>query len=186
MAPGKWTRSSAAGVRFPGIFPPVAIGEKLLVGRRCREQHPPSAHAPSSSVPRRVLRASLRRSRATSQPAPPRTAPGRPRSTGIGLPLGEAAWRRTCPRYQDDVELIVLPAAKHPTRPTEPTSRTSGRLAAEAHAAQQRRARQVQSAEQARGYRGFAGVSHPGRAKERNMSPSDLKPPGDVAIRDLV
>jgi NTE family protein len=118
-----------AACSIPGIFPPVAIGEKLLVDGGV-VNNTPIRHAVELGA-ERVYVLPTQEPRYV-QPAPPRTALDAA-IHGIGLLLGSRL-EADISRYQDDVELIVLPAAN--TQHVQPTDfENSGRLAAEAHAA---------------------------------------------------
>jgi len=118
-----------AACSIPGIFPPVAIGEKLLVDGGV-VNNTPIRHAVELGA-ERVYVLPTQEPRYV-QPAPPRTALDAA-IHGIGLLLGSRL-EADISRYQGDVELIVLPAAN--TQHVQPTDfENSGRLAAEAHAA---------------------------------------------------
>jgi NTE family protein len=117
-----------AACSIPGIFPPVAIDGQLLVDggvvnntpiRQAVELGAQRVYVLPTQEPRYV------------QPAP-RTALDAA-IYGIGLLVGSRL-EADIFRYQDDVELIVLPAPN--TQHIQPTSfEHSSRLAAEAHAA---------------------------------------------------
>jgi NTE family protein len=118
-----------AACSIPGIFPPVAIGEKLLVDGGV-VNNTPIRHAVELGA-ERVYVLPTQEPRYV-QPAPPRTALDAA-IHAIGLLLGSRL-EADISRYQGDVELIVLPAAN--TQHVQPTDfENSGRLAAEAHAA---------------------------------------------------
>jgi NTE family protein len=117
-----------AACSIPGIFPPVAIGEQLLVDggvvnntpiRHAVELGAERVYVLPTQEPRHV------------QPAP-RTALDAA-IYGIGLLMGSRL-EADIFRYQRDVELVVLPAAN--TQHVQPTNfERSSQLAAEAHAA---------------------------------------------------
>jgi NTE family protein len=117
-----------AACSIPGIFPPVAIGEKLLVDGGV-VNNTPIRHAVELGA-ERVYVLPTQEPRYV-QPAP-RTALDAA-IYGIGLLLGNRL-EADIFRYQGDVELIVLPAAN--TQHVQPTDfEHSSRLAADAHAA---------------------------------------------------
>ena len=117
-----------AACSIPGIFPPVAVGEQLLVDggvvnntpiRQAVELGAERVYVLPTQEPRHV------------QPAP-RTALDAA-IYGIGLLMGSRL-EADIVRYQRDVELIVLPAPN--TQHVQPTNfERSSQLAAEAHAA---------------------------------------------------
>jgi NTE family protein len=118
-----------AACSIPGIFPPIAIGEKLLVDGGV-VNNTPIHHAVELGA-ERVYVLPTQEPRYV-QPAPPRTALDAA-IYGIGLLVGSRL-EADILRYQGDVELIVLPAAnKQHVQPTD--FEQSSRLAAEAHAA---------------------------------------------------
>jgi NTE family protein len=118
-----------AACAIPGIFPPVAIGEKLLVDGGV-VNNTPIRHAVELGA-ERVYVLPTQEPRFV-QPEPPRTALDAA-IYGIGLLVGSRL-EEDIVRYQGDVELIVLPAAN--TRHVQPTDfEHSSRLASEAHAA---------------------------------------------------
>jgi NTE family protein len=118
-----------AACSIPGIFPPVAIGEKLLVDGGV-VNNTPIRHAVELGA-ERVYVLPTQEPRYV-QPAPPRTALDAA-IYGISLLVGSRL-EADIFRYQGDVELIVLPAAN--TQHVQPTNfEHSSRLAAEAHAA---------------------------------------------------
>jgi NTE family protein len=117
-----------AACSIPGIFPPVAIGEQLLVDGGV-VNNTPIRHAVELGA-ERVYVLPTQEPRYV-QPAP-RTALDAA-IYGIGLLVGSRL-EADIFRYQGDVELIVLPAAN--TQHVQPTNfERSSRLAAEAHAA---------------------------------------------------
>jgi NTE family protein len=114
---------------IPGIFSPIAFGEKLLIDGGV-VNNTPIRHAVELGA-ERVYVLPTQELRYT-QPSPPRTALDAA-IYGIGLLLGSRL-EADISRYQDDVELIVLPAAN--TQHVQPTEfEHSSRLAAEAYAA---------------------------------------------------
>jgi NTE family protein len=118
-----------AACSIPGIFPPVAIGEKLLVDGGV-VNNTPIRHAVELGA-ERVYVLPTQEPRYV-QPAPPRTALDAA-IYGIGLLVGSRL-EADIFRYQGEVELIVLPAAN--TQHVQPTNfEHSSRLAAEAHVA---------------------------------------------------
>jgi NTE family protein len=117
-----------AACSIPGIFPPVAIGEQLLVDGGV-VNNTPIRHAVELGA-QRVYVLPTQEPRYV-QPAP-RTALDAA-IYGIGLLVGSRL-EADIFRYQGDVELIVLPAPN--TQHVQPTNfEHSSRLAAEAHAA---------------------------------------------------
>jgi NTE family protein len=117
-----------AACSIPGIFPPVAIGEQLLVDGGV-VNNTPIRHAVEFGA-ERVYVLPTQEPRYV-QPAP-RTALDAA-IYGIGLLMGSRL-EADIFRYQGDVELIVLPAAN--TQHVQPTNfERSRQLAAEAHAA---------------------------------------------------
>lgn len=118
-----------AACSIPGIFPPVAIGEKLLVDGGV-VNNTPIRHAVELGA-ERVYVLPTQEPR-YAQPSPPRTALDAA-IYGIGLLVGSRL-EADISRYQGEVELIVLPAAN--TLHVQPTDfEHSTRLAAEAHEA---------------------------------------------------
>jgi NTE family protein len=118
-----------AACSIPGIFPPVAIGEKLLVDGGV-VNNAPIRHAVELGA-ERVYVLPTQEPRYV-QPSPPRTALDAA-IYGIGLLVGSRL-EADISRYQGEVELIVLPAAN--TQHVQPTDfEHSTRLAAEAHEA---------------------------------------------------
>lgn len=117
-----------AACSIPGIFPPVAIGEQLLVDGGV-VNNTPIRHAVELGA-ERVYVLPTQEPRYV-QPAP-RTALDAA-IYGIGLLMGSRL-EADIFRYQGDVDLIVLPAAN--TQHVQPTNfERSRQLAAEAHAA---------------------------------------------------
>lgn len=118
-----------AACSIPGIFPPVVIGEKLLVDGGV-VNNTPIRHAVELGA-ERVYVLPTQESR-YAQPSPPRTALDAA-IYGIGLLVGSRL-EADISRYQGEVELIVLPAAN--TQHVQPTDfEHATRLAAEAHEA---------------------------------------------------
>jgi NTE family protein len=118
-----------AACSIPGIFPPVSIGDKLLVDGGV-VNNTPIRHAVELGAERIYVLPTQELPYA--QASPPRTALDAA-IYGLGLLIGSRL-EADIARYQDDVELIVLPAAN--TRQVQPTDFDhSSRLAAEAHAA---------------------------------------------------
>jgi NTE family protein len=118
-----------AACSIPGIFPPVAIGEKLLVDGGVVNNTPIRQAVELGAERVYVLPTQEPR---YAQASPPRTALDAA-IYAIGLLVGSRL-DADISRYQDDVELIVLPAAN--TGHVQPTDfEHSSRLAAEGHAA---------------------------------------------------
>jgi NTE family protein len=118
-----------AACSIPGIFPPVAIGEKLLVDGGV-VNNTPIRHAVELGA-ERVYVLPTQEPRYV-QPAPARTALDAA-IYGIGLLVGSRLEADVF-RYQGEVELIVLPAAN--TEHVQPTNfERSSQLAAEAYVA---------------------------------------------------
>jgi len=118
-----------AACSIPGIFPPIAIGDRLLVDGGV-VNNTPIRHAVELGA-ERVYVLPTQEPRYV-QPAPPRTALDAA-IYGIGLLVGSRL-EADILRYQGDVELIVLPTAN--ARHVQPTDfGHSSRLASEAHAA---------------------------------------------------
>jgi NTE family protein len=118
-----------AACSIPGIFPPVAIGEKLLVDGGV-VNNTPIRHAVELGAERVYVLAT--QEPGFAQPSPPRTALDAA-IYGIGLLVGSRL-EADIARYQDEVELIVLPTAN--PQNVQPTDfEHSSRLAAQAHAA---------------------------------------------------
>jgi NTE family protein len=118
-----------AACSIPGIFPPVAMGEQLLVDGGV-VNNTPIRHAVELGA-ERVYVLPTQEPRYI-RPDPPRTALDAA-IHAIGLLLGSRL-EADIFRYQSDVELIVLPAANpHNVQPTD--FEHSSRLAAEAYAA---------------------------------------------------
>jgi NTE family protein len=117
---------------IPGIFSPIALGEKLLIDGGV-VHNTPIRHAVELGAQRVYVLPTQERPYA--QPSPPRTALDAA-IYGIGLLLGTRL-EADISLYQDDVELIVLPAAN--ARRVQPTEfEHSSQLAAEAYAASRR------------------------------------------------
>jgi NTE family protein len=117
-----------AACSIPGIFPPVAMGEQLLVDGGV-VNNTPIRHAVELGAERVYVLPTQE----------PRCVPPAPQTAldaaiyGIGLLVGSRL-EADIFRYQDEVELIVLPAAN--ARHVQPTNfEHSNRLSAEAHAA---------------------------------------------------
>jgi NTE family protein len=120
-----------AACSIPGIFPPVAIGEKLLVDGGV-VNNTPIRHAVELGA-ERVYVLPTQEPHYT-QPAPPRTALDAA-IHGIGLLVGSRL-EADISRYESHVELIVLPATN--TQHVQPTDfEHSSQLAAEAYTASQ-------------------------------------------------
>jgi NTE family protein len=118
-----------ASCSIPGIFPPVAIGDKLLVDGGV-VNNTPIQHAVELGAERVYVLPTQVSSWA--QPGAPRTALD---AAIYGLALLVASrLEADIARYENDVELIVLPAAN--SLGVQPTDFDhSSRLTAEAHAA---------------------------------------------------
>jgi NTE family protein len=118
-----------ASCSIPGIFPPVAIGDKLLIDGGV-VNNTPICHAVELGAERIYVLPTMDRS--GPQLSPPRTALDAA-IYGISLLVGSRL-DADIARYGDDVELIVLPAAN--SRQVQPTDFDhSIPLAADAHAA---------------------------------------------------
>jgi NTE family protein len=118
-----------AACAIPGIFPPVAIGEKLLVDGGV-VNNTPIRHAVEMGAKRIYVLPT--QEPPYTQGSPPRTALDAA-IYAIGLLVGSRL-EADIARYRGDVELIVLPATN--TRHVQPTDfEHSSRLTAEAHAA---------------------------------------------------
>jgi NTE family protein len=129
MCDGPAVDAIVAACSIPGIFPPVAIGEKLLVDGGV-VNNTPIRHAVELGA-ERVYVLPTQEPRYV-QPAPPRTALDAA-IYGIGLLVGSRL-EADIFRYQGEVELIVLPAAN--TEHVQPTNfERSSQLAAEAYVA---------------------------------------------------
>jgi NTE family protein len=117
-----------AACSIPGIFPPVAIGGKLLVDGGV-VNNTPIRHAVELGAERVYVLP-------TQEPHYVQPAPRSALDAtiyGIGLLVGSRL-EADIFRYQDEVELIVLPATN--TQHVQPTNfECSSRLAGEAHAA---------------------------------------------------
>jgi NTE family protein len=118
-----------ASCSIPGIFPPVAIGERLLVDGGV-VNNTPIRHAVELGAERIYVLPTQGPS--YTQISAPRTALDAA-IYGLGL-LISSRLESDIARYGDDVELIVLPAPN--SRQVQPTDfDQSSRLTAEAHAA---------------------------------------------------
>jgi NTE family protein len=118
-----------AACSIPGIFPPVAIGEKLLVDGGV-VNNTPLRHAVELGAERIYVLPTQELPYA--QPSPPRTALDAA-IYALSLLIGSRL-EADVARYQHDVELIVLPAVN--TRQVQPTDFDhSSRLIADALAA---------------------------------------------------
>jgi NTE family protein len=117
-----------AACSIPGIFPPVAVGDKLLVDGGV-VNNTPIRHAVELGAERIYVLPTQEPPYA--QASPPRTALDAA-IYAIGVLLGSRL-EADVARYRRDVELIVLPATN--TRHVQPTDfEHSSRLTAEAHA----------------------------------------------------
>jgi NTE family protein len=120
-----------AACSIPGIFPPVSVGEKLLVDGGV-VNNTPISHAVELGAQRVYVLPTQELPYA--QVYPPRTALDAS-IYALGLLVGSRL-EADIARYQGDVELIVLPAAN--TQHVQPTDfNHSSRLTADAHAASQ-------------------------------------------------
>ena len=129
LCDGSAVDAIVAACSIPGIFPPVAIGERLLVDGGV-VNNTPIRHAVELGA-ERVYVLPTQEPRYV-QPAQPRTALDAA-IYGIGLLVGSRL-EADIFRYRSEVELIVLPAAN--TQHVQPTDfEQSSRLASEAHAA---------------------------------------------------
>jgi len=129
MCDGPAVDAIVAACSIPGIFPPVAIGEKLLVDGGV-VNNTPIRHAVELGA-ERVYVLPTQEPRYV-QPEPARTALDAA-IYGIGLLVGSRL-EADIFRYQGEVELIVLPAAN--TEHVQPTNfERSSQLAAEAYVA---------------------------------------------------
>jgi NTE family protein len=118
-----------AACSIPGIFPPVAVGEKLLVDGGV-VNNTPIRHAVELGAERVYVLPTQEPGYAP--PSPARTALDAA-ICGIALLVGSRL-EADISRYGSDVELIVLPAANsHHVQPTD--FEHSSRLTAEAYAA---------------------------------------------------
>jgi NTE family protein len=118
-----------AACSIPGIFPPVAVGEKLLVDGGV-VNNTPISHAVELGAERVYVLPT--QELGYSQPYPPRTALDAS-IYALGLLVGSRL-EADIARYQGDVELIVLPASN--TQHVQPTDFDhSSRLTADAYAA---------------------------------------------------
>jgi len=121
-----------AACSIPGIFPPVAIGDKLLVDGGV-VNNTPIRHAVELGAERIYVLPTQELPYA--QPSPPRTALDAA-IYALGLLIGSRL-EADIARYERDVELIVLPAIN--ARGVQPTDFDhSSLLAAEAHSASRR------------------------------------------------
>jgi len=118
-----------AACSIPGIFPPVSIGEKLLVDGGV-VNNTPISHAVALGAERVYVLPTQEPTYA--KPSPPRTALDAS-IYALGLLVGSRL-EADIARYQGQVELIVLPAPNtHYVQPTDFDHSTS--LSADAHAA---------------------------------------------------
>jgi NTE family protein len=118
-----------ASCSIPGVFPPVAIGEQLLVDGGI-VNNTPIRHAVELGAQRIYVLPTQEPSRA--QLSAPRTALDAA-IYGLGL-LVASRFKADIARYRSEAELIVLPAAN--SQDVQPTDFDhSRRLTAEAHAA---------------------------------------------------
>jgi NTE family protein len=118
-----------AACSIPGIFPPMAIGEKLLVDGGV-VNNTPISHAVELGAERVYVLPTQEAPYA--QPSPPRTALDAS-IYALGLLVGSRL-EADIARYGQEVELIVLPAPN--TQHVQPTDfEHSSRLTADAHAA---------------------------------------------------
>jgi NTE family protein len=127
MCEGPAVDAIVAACSIPGIFPPVAIAEKMLVDGGV-VNNTPIGHAVELGA-ERVYVLPTQEPRYV-QPASPRTALDAA-IYGIGLLVGSRL-EADLFRYQDEVELIVFPAAN--SQHAQPTNfECSSQLAAEAY-----------------------------------------------------
>jgi len=118
-----------ASCSIPGIFPPVAIGDRLLVDGGV-VNNTPIRHAVELGAERVYVLPT--QEPGCARPAAPRTALDAA-IYGLGL-LVASRLEADIARYEGDVELIVLPAAN--SQRVQPTDfEHSSRLTAQAHAA---------------------------------------------------
>ena len=118
-----------AASSIPGIFPPVSMGEKLLVDGGV-VNNTPISHAVELGAERVYVLPT--QEPPFAQPSPPRTALDAS-IYALGLLVGSRL-EADIARYQGQVELIVLPAPNtHYVQPTDFDH--SSRLTADAHAA---------------------------------------------------
>jgi NTE family protein len=128
LSEGSALDSIVAACSIPGIFPPVAIGERLLIDGGVANNTPIS-HAVELGAERIYVLPTQER---CAQPDPPRTALDAA-IYGLGL-LMESRLDADITRYQDEVKLVVLPASNlERVQPTDFDH--SSRLIAEARAA---------------------------------------------------
>jgi NTE family protein len=128
LSEGPAQGSIVAACSIPGIFPPVALGDRLLVDGGV-VNNTPIGHAVALGAERIYV---LPTQEPFARPDPPRTALDAA-IYGLSLLVGSRL-DADIARYQDDVELIVLPASN--SQHVQPTDFDhSSRLTAEAHAA---------------------------------------------------
>jgi NTE family protein len=129
LSRGPAAEAILASCSIPGIFPPVAIGDKLLVDGGV-VNNTPIRHAVELGAERVYVLPTQKPSFA--QPVAPRNALDAA-IYAVGL-LVASRLEADIARYKDDVELIVLPAAN--SQRVQPTDFDhSSRLTREAHAA---------------------------------------------------
>jgi NTE family protein len=128
LSEGPALDSIVAACSIPGILPPVAIGDKLLIDGGV-VNNTPIAHAVELGAERIYV---LPTQEPYAQPDPPRTALDAA-VYGLSLLMGSRL-EADIARYQDDAELIVLPAS-NPGRVQPTDFDHSSRLTASAHAA---------------------------------------------------
>lgn len=144
LCDGPVVEAILASCAIPGVFPPVARGEQLLVDGGV-VNNTPIRHAIELGAERIYVLPTQEPSRA--QPVPPRTALDAA-IYGITL-LVSSRLEADLARYADDAELIVLPAAN--SQHVQPTDFDhSSRLTAEAHAASREHLAAVASRERPR------------------------------------
>jgi NTE family protein len=129
LSGGPAAQAILASCSIPGIFPPVAIGDKLLVDGGV-VNNSPVRHAVELGAERVYLLPT--QDPISAPPAAPRTALDAA-IYGLGLLLASRL-EADIARYQGDVDLIVLPAA-NPQRVQPTDFDHSSRLTAQAHAA---------------------------------------------------
>jgi NTE family protein len=129
LSRGSATDAIVASCSIPGIFPPVTIGDKLLVDGGV-VNNTPIRHAVELGAERVFVLPTQEPS--VPQPVAPRTALDAA-IYAVGL-LVASRLEADVARYRHDVELIVLPAAN--SQGVQPTDFDhSSRLTTEAHAA---------------------------------------------------
>jgi NTE family protein len=127
LSEGPALEAIVAACSIPGILPPVAIGDKLLIDGGV-VNNTPIAQAVELGAERIYV---LPTQEPYARPDPPRTALDAA-VYGLGLLVGSRLDADVA-RYRDDVELIVLPATN--SEHVQPTDFDhSSRLVADAHA----------------------------------------------------